>query len=497
MIRVPQYNAPPRRIQAGGIDPGAPRVLIDSAARAAHADVVDALLKAGRDVTQASLNEYVSEQSAAVSEALQEYRATLSQERDRYMRTNQGKDAANAGRHFDDFSFEAAQPLADRFSGRFREAFLKDAAATGLHFTEEGRAYGRQQKAAWDRQVFEGDKAQVLADIAADPGNNAFIACAMGNLRERHAALFPDADPTASVDDLDRAGVGAIIEGFLARNNPEDARGALARHREFLGERAAGYERKINSKAREVAARRKAETEQARLEEERGAVLEAVGEILNGIQGFPSLEAQRDEAFALADAIAEPSMSGPVRTMLEQEFTRRETRRDAIAAREVFRFREQARAEGWLWHVALNKLAQSADLSETARKKLLDDPCGERERVTPDNAAALDELRRHMDLGAERGGINPTDADAVDAFILRHELTHDQARQAHAYARETGKRLTQTRLNRICQTLFPESAGVGAPPGLYDRLIAAAGSGTEINEAAIRRLAARLYMSNE
>lgn len=261
MIRVPQYNAPPRRIQAGGIDPGAPRVLIDSAARAAHADVVDALLKAGRDVTQASLNEYVSEQSAAVSEALQEYRATLSQERDRYMRTNQGKDAANAGRHFDDFSFEAAQPLADRFSGRFREAFLKDAAATGLHFTEEGRAYGRQQKAAWDRQVFEGDKAQVLADIAADPGNSAFIACAMGNLRERHAALFPDADRAAAVDDLDRAGVGAIIEGFLARNNPEDARGALARHREFLGERAAGYEAKIREHEARAEANR---AEQAR-----------------------------------------------------------------------------------------------------------------------------------------------------------------------------------------------------------------------------------------
>lgn len=241
---VPQYNAPPRRIQTGGINPGTPAVLIDNAARSANADVVDALLNAGRDVTQVSLNEYISEQNAAVSEALQEYRATLAQERDRYMRTTTGKDALDAGRHFDDFSFEAAQPLADRFSGRFRDAFMKDAAATGLHFTEEGRAYARQQKTAWDQSVFERDKAQILAGIAADPGNRDFIEYTLNNLRERHAALFPDADPAAA-EDLARAGAGAVIEGFLTHNNLKDARGALARYRDFLGDRAAGYEAKL------------------------------------------------------------------------------------------------------------------------------------------------------------------------------------------------------------------------------------------------------------
>lgn len=265
MIRVPQYNAPPRRIRTGGIDPGAPRVLIDNAARSAHSDVVDALLGAGRDVTQASLSEYISEQSAAVSEALQEYREALSRERDRYMRTNTGKDAIDAGRHFDEFSFETAQPLADRFSGRFREAFLKDAAATGLHFTEEGQAYARQQKAAWDKRVFEGDKAQVLAGIAADPGNRDFIAFTLDNLRERHAALFPDADRAAAFAELDRAGAGAIIEGFLARNRLEDARGAFAQYRDFLGERAPGYEVKINSKARELEAKARQEQAETRV----------------------------------------------------------------------------------------------------------------------------------------------------------------------------------------------------------------------------------------
>lgn len=494
MIVIPQeYSLPPRNVQTGGVDPGAPRVLIDAAARSAQSDVVDALIRAGRDVTQASLAEYVSEQSAAVSEALQEYRETLSRERDRYMRTNRGKDAIDAERHFDDFSFEAAQPLADRFSGRFRDAFMKDAAATGLHFAEEGRAYGRQQRAARDKSVFEGDRAQTLAAIAGDPGNREFIRFALDNLRERHAALFPDADHEAASTELGRAGAGAIIEGFLAKDNLEDARGAFEQYRDFLGESAAGYERKIASKGRQLAARHKAEAKRARLEQEQGAVLGATGEILNGVQGFPSLETQRDEAFALADAIAHPAMRGQVRTMLEQEFARRETRRDAIAAREIFRFREQAK--GWLWHEALNRLAESADLSETARERLRQDPCGESERVTPANAAALDELRRQMDLGAERGGINPDDADAVDAFVLRHGLTRAQARQAHAYAGATGKRLTQTRVNRICRSLFPESAGV--PPGLYDRLTAEADPDKAVSEAQIRRLAARLHIFEE
>lgn len=242
-------------------------------------------------------------------------------------------------------------------------------------------------------------------------------------------------------------------------------------------------------------ARRQADAERARLEQERNAVRGSTAEILNGIQGFPSLHAQRVEAFALADAIADPAVRGTVRAVLEQEFARRETRRDATTARDMLRFREQARTEGWPLPEALDRIAQSTDLSEAAREKLLHDPRGDRERVTPANAAALDELRRQMDLGAERGGINPNDADAVDAFVLRHGLTRDQARQAHVYARETEKRLTQTLVNRVCRSLFPE--GTVAPAGLYDRLVAAAGPGKAIGEAEIRRLAARLHVFDE
>jgi len=498
LIVIPQeYGPPPRDVQAGGIDPGAPRVLIDAATRSAQSDVVDALLRAGRDVTRESLAEYVSEQSAAVSEALQTYRTALSRERERYMCENRGKDAANAEQHFSDFACEIGMSAADAFTGRFREHFIRDAEAAGLHLAEEGRAYAAREQAAWRQTVFAADKAQTLADIAAAPGDGNYIQERINNLKLRHLALFPKEDAQGVIDGLDHEAAGAIIDGFLAQGRLEDARGALERHRDFLGERAAGYERKIASKGRQLAARRQADAKQARLEQEQSAVLGATGEILNGVQGFPSLETQRDEAFALVDAIAHPAMRDQVRAMLEQEFTRRETRRDAIAAREIVRFREQARNEGWLWHEALNRLAESADLSEAARERLRQDPCGDGERVTPDNAAALDELRRQMDLGAERGGINPNDTDAVDAFILRHGLTRAQAQQAHAYAGATGKRLTQTRVNRICRSLFPASAGIAVPPGLYDRLTAEADPDKAMSEAQIRRLAARLYIFEE
>lgn len=262
-IRIQQYNTPPRRVQAGGIDPGFSNPLIRDAGRNGTVDVVDAMLKAGMQITEVGIREYVKDQTTAVSEALQEYRAALSTERDRYTKENKGKDAIGAGAYFDGFARDAARPLADRFSGRFREMFMKDAAATGLHFAEQGQNYGRQQKEAWDKSVFEGDMAQTMDAIANDPGNADFVEESLRNLKSRAASMFPGLDRRAMEADLNRKVAGLTIDSFLAKDNVGNARGAFSQYKDLLGAAAPQYEARIKAKGRELEARARAEQERA------------------------------------------------------------------------------------------------------------------------------------------------------------------------------------------------------------------------------------------
>ena len=262
-IRIQQYNTPPRRIQAGGIDPGFSNPLIRDAGRSADADVTDAMLKAGMQITEVGIREYVKDQTTAVSEALQEYRAALSTERNRYTKENKGKDAIGAGAYFDGFARDAARPLADRFSGRFREMFMKDAAATGLHFAEQGQSYRRQQKEAWDKSVFEGDMAQTMDVIANDPGNADFVEESLRNLKSRAASMFPGLDRRAMEADLNRKVAGLTIDSFLAKDNVGNARGAFSQYKDLLGAAAPQYEARIKAKGRELEAEARAEQERA------------------------------------------------------------------------------------------------------------------------------------------------------------------------------------------------------------------------------------------
>ena len=67
-IRIQQYNTPPRRIQAGGVDPGFSQPQIRDAGRAAGADLTDAMLKAGMQLTETGIREYASQETTRVSQ---------------------------------------------------------------------------------------------------------------------------------------------------------------------------------------------------------------------------------------------------------------------------------------------------------------------------------------------------------------------------------------------------------------------------------------------
>ena len=229
-IRIQQYSAPPRRIQAGSVDPGFSNPLIRDAGRNGTADVVDAMLKAGMQITEVGIREYVKDQTTAVSQSLLNLQSELNAERDRYMARNKGRNAIGAEDHFRSFADAAVQRHLDdgQFSGRFREMFMRQAAGTGLHFTEQGRAYGRQQKSAWEGSVFKGDLAEFEQQVAQNYDNPEWIEFNMQGLRQRMEAMNPGMDHRALYQELDSLVSRSRLTGLIADGRYDEAETLLS-----------------------------------------------------------------------------------------------------------------------------------------------------------------------------------------------------------------------------------------------------------------------------
>lgn len=224
-IRIQQYNTSPRRVQAGGIDPGFSNPLIRDAGRNGTADVVDAMLKAGMQITEVGIREYVKSETARVSQSLLNLQSELSAERDRYMTQNKGQNALNAGEYFKSFADEAMQRhLEDgQFSGRFRQMFMSQAVGAGLHFTEQGQTYGRQQKEAWEGSVLKGDLAEFERQVAQNYNNPEWINFNLQGLRQRIETMRPGMDNRALYQELDSLVSKSRLTGLIADGRYDEA----------------------------------------------------------------------------------------------------------------------------------------------------------------------------------------------------------------------------------------------------------------------------------
>lgn len=224
-IRIQQYSAPPRHIQAGDVDPGFSQPLIRDAGRSAAADLTDAMLKAGMRITEVGVREYVSRETTRVSQSLLRMQGDLSAERDRYMAEHQGQNAINAGEHFRSFADEAMRRhLEDgQFSGRFRQMFARQAVATGLHFTEQGQAYGRQQKEAWEGSVLKGELAHFETLVAKNYDNPELITYNLGQLQGRIKDMRPGLDNREMFQQLDSLAAKGRLDGMLADGRYDEA----------------------------------------------------------------------------------------------------------------------------------------------------------------------------------------------------------------------------------------------------------------------------------
>ena len=267
-IRVQTYNTGPRRIQMGGIDPGTPRGGIRDVSGTASDNLLKEALAAGKELTGIAIQEYVKDETTRVSQSLLGMQQELNAERDRYMAENKGQDALGAGQHFEQFAKKTARKYLQegKFSGRFAEMFMKQASGTALHFTEQGQAYGRQQKSAWEESVLQGDIEEFQKVVAQNYNNPELIEFSRDALRQRIAGMRPGMDNRALFSRLDSQTAGSIIEGYLAHDNIRGARGALDKYRDLLGGEVNRIEASIASHARALESRARARQAEARLD---------------------------------------------------------------------------------------------------------------------------------------------------------------------------------------------------------------------------------------
>lgn len=264
MIRIQTWNNAPRRVQAGGINPGNQPTLRTVSGRAEDR-TLDAMLQSGLKLTDIAVREYVADETARVSQSLQQMNAELAAERERYMRENQGQNALNAGEHFENFAREAAERYLEegKFQGRFAQEFVQQAAGTALHFTEQGRSYAGQQRAAWLESRTKGEISDFLNQVAQNYDNKDWIEFNLNNLTHRINEMRPGLDNRALLDGVRKDAAEGVIDGFLASGRVGDARGALAQYRDMLGDRANAVKVRIDARAAALRAQAEAQRKKA------------------------------------------------------------------------------------------------------------------------------------------------------------------------------------------------------------------------------------------
>ena len=335
MIRIQTYNSTPRRIQTGGINPGNQPALRTVSGRAEDRTLA-AMLQSGLKLTDIAVKEYVSNETARVSQSLQQMNAELAAERERYMRENQGQNALNAGEHFENFARELAEKhLADgKFQGRFAQEFVRQAAGTALQFTEQGRSYAGQQRAAWQDSLLKGEISTFQNQVAQNYDNKDWIEFNLNNLTHRINEMRPGLDNRALLDDVRKDAAEGVIDGFLASGRVGDARGALAQYRDMLGDRANAVKVRIDAHADALQAKAEAQRKKA-LDREIQTMSNA---LVRAVQLLPQEDvAGREHLLVeMAAQIQDPELRDKALAGANREisFNRRlfEARQDAVTA---------------------------------------------------------------------------------------------------------------------------------------------------------------------
>lgn len=458
-IRVQTYDSGPRRIQAGPIDPGAPRGAIRDVRGTVQNSLLADVLAAGKQLTGIAIQEYVKDETTRVSQSLLGMQQELNAERDRYMAENKGQDALGAGQHFEQFAKKTARKYLQegKFSGRFAEMFMKQASGTALHFTEQGQAYGRQQKSAWEESVLQGDIEEFQKVVAQNYNNPELIEFSRDTLRQRIAGMRPGMDNRALFSRLDSQTAGSIIEGYLAHDNISGARGALDKYRDLLGGEVNRVEASIASHARALESRARAEAERARAE----AATNMVGKWLVETKGLAP-EERAAELYSRLDGIADMKERAQMAGLVTSELAFEKRRDDAKTAAAVSQFAATVKAENLTPLEAQSRLAASG-IPEEHQGYAMQKAYGEVQENAA-NRAALDEIRKRID----RKEI--TDKEQIERTGFNARMTDAQIKEAGKYLEQGGKLKTAS-ISDVSRIYKRMTGKAEMPEGYYDAVI--------------------------
>lgn len=339
MIRVRTYDTAPQTVRAPGIQQTALPTVRD-VADTAGTRTLASLLDSGDKLIQVAAKEYVKDETARVSQSLQQMNADLAAERERYMQENKGENAIDAGQHFESFATQLAQKYMQdgKFQGRYAEAFEKQAMGNVLHFTEQGRSYGNQQREAWNKSVLDGALSDFQNQVAQNYNNKDWISYNLQNLEQTVEAMRPGLDNTALMNNVRKAAAQNIVEGYLANDDIAGARQALDENREFLGDKAAAAEISIRNRADALQAKAEAAAKRREEDAEKAFVQGTSADIISQLDQFPAgwtTEQKEAKLVQLTADIEDPKQRRAVRAQVKADLDDKELVRKAGVVEEL------------------------------------------------------------------------------------------------------------------------------------------------------------------
>ena len=153
-------------------------------------------------------------------------------------------------------------------------------------------------------------------------------------------------------------------------------------------------------------------------------------------------------------------------------------------------YRKYARENNLLPSQAMAGALSVQGLSDKGRADLLKSLAAEAQKATPENTAALNELRRRIDRN------EVVEQAQIDAFAFKHSLTDKQAQEAASYMQAGGNtgKITVSRVEGIFKRM---DQGKKMPADLYQMVLDNIEPGKPATDERIRQTIANLYMSGE
>ncbi len=489
MIRIQTYNSAPRRVQAGGINPGNQPALRTVSGRAEDRTLA-AMLQSGLKLTDIAVKEYVQNETTRVEQSLADMNTELAAERERYMRENQGQNALNAGEHFEQF----ARNLRDKtlaggkFQGRFADIFMKQASGLGFNFTEQGRSYARQQRGAWYDSVKKSMVSEIMNLAAQDYDDPDKIAYQLESYKFYLDTIQHGLDNRGELNKVFQNVAETRVDGYLAHNRIADARDAFEESRDMLGDRANTVKVRIDARAEALQARAEARRKKAEQDAEEARIESGYNDVMSGISELPSLLSAEERKAKLVQLTAdmEPKLRAAVRKRGEADIDERELVRKAGIVEELGMVDRMRKANPQASGNEMIRMIRESSLSDDAKAAGIRELEREREGAGGRelSAAGLREFRAVYD--ARNGDMSDTE---MRALVFDLNLNAKDRESALAYSGR-GMEYSQARIDGLIGNVLGRDTGDTTKSEIYAALMKRIPAGESWDD---RRIRAEIY----